>query len=93
MSVRLGNVTFDCADPVAVSEFWAAVLEKPVDPDGTEHFQSIGRRTGSPAYLFAHVPEPKQGKNRVHLDLKESAQFGMGPHGICLLYTSDAADE
>lgn len=70
MSVRLGNVTFDCADPVAVSEFWAAVLEKPVDPDGTEHFQSIGRRTGSPAYLFAHVPEPKQGKNRVHLDLR-----------------------
>ena len=70
MSVRLGNVTFDCADPVAVSAFWAEVLEKRVDPDGTPDFQSIGRKTGSPAYLFVQVPEGKEGKNRVHLDLR-----------------------
>lgn len=70
MSVRLGNVTFDCVDPVAVSEFWAAVLEKKIDPDGTEHFRSIGRKTGSPAYLFVEVPEAKHGKNRVHIDLR-----------------------
>jgi S-DNA-T family DNA segregation ATPase FtsK/SpoIIIE len=31
--------------------------------------------------------------NRVHLDLKESAQFGMGPHGICIGATGSGKSE
>ena len=26
MTVRIGNVTFDCADPDRVADFWAAAL-------------------------------------------------------------------
>jgi hypothetical protein len=70
MSLQLANVTFDCADPLAVSSFWSAALTRPVDEGASEFFASIGRgdasRTGM---FFIKVPEPRTVKNRVHLDL------------------------
>jgi hypothetical protein len=64
------NVTIDCVDPSRVAAFWAAATgyetadESPdfvrlraVDPRGVRHL------------LFFAVPEPKAGKNRVHVDL------------------------
>jgi hypothetical protein len=70
MTLRLANVTFDCADPVAVATFWSAALDRPVDPDPSEHFASIGMTAEQgPAWYFIHVPEPRTVKNRVHVDL------------------------
>ena len=91
------QVTFDCADPAGLREFWCAVLgyeiEKPpkgfatwdaaldawgvppearndksaaVDPDGR-----------GPRLFFQRVPEGKQAKNRVHLDVRAAP----GLHG------------
>jgi hypothetical protein len=70
--VKLGNITIDCADVLLVARFWSAVLERPLDQRSSEVFASIGgtdpERT-EPAWYFAKVPEAKQAKNRVHLDL------------------------
>jgi hypothetical protein len=70
--VRIGNVTFDCAEVLTVAGFWSAALDRPLDPGASEWFASIGGRDPertAPAWYFARVPEPKRTKNRVHLDL------------------------
>jgi hypothetical protein len=73
--LRLGNITFDCDDVMKVARFWSAALERPLDPRSSERFASIGGTDADrvqPAWYFAKVPEAKQAKNRVHLDLVAS---------------------
>ena len=60
------GITFDCADPVALSRFWAAVLERPEAVDADEW---VAKLPGEPSLLFCQVPEGKTAKNRVHIDL------------------------
>jgi Glyoxalase-like domain len=72
VAVRIGNVAFDCGDVLKVASFWSAVLDRPLDDGGGEAFASIGGTDGErrePAWYFNRVREPKQAKNRVHLDL------------------------
>jgi predicted enzyme related to lactoylglutathione lyase len=70
MSLTHKAVTFDCADATALSQFWSAVLGRPIDPDPAPFFASIGLGDSSRiAYMFIQVPEGKTAKNRVHLDL------------------------
>jgi hypothetical protein len=73
--VRLGNITFDCDDVLRVAEFWSAVLERPIDAGSSEVFASINgseATRGEPAWYFTKVPEPKQAKNRMHVDVVSS---------------------
>jgi hypothetical protein len=75
MTVRIGNVAFDCDDVLKVATFWSAVLERPLDKGSSEHFASIGGTDSErrePAWYFSNVPEPKRTKNRVHLDLVDA---------------------
>ena len=70
--MKVGNITFDCTDVLRVARFWSAVLERPLDERSGEHFASIGGTDPDriePAWYFARVPEGKQAKNRMHLDL------------------------
>jgi Glyoxalase-like domain len=75
MTVRLGNITFDCHDALVVGRFWSEALGRPLaeDPEPSEHFATIGAidhaPVDAPQWLFAKVPEQKVAKNRVHLDL------------------------
>jgi predicted enzyme related to lactoylglutathione lyase len=72
MELRLGNITIDCDDVLRVASFWSAALGRPLDDGSSERFASIGgtdRERAQPAWYFPKVPEPKQTKNRVHLDL------------------------
>ena len=70
MTLRLGNITLDCDDAVAVARVWSAALGRPVDDDPSESFASIGREDeGRPGWFFIKVPEGKAVKNRVHVDL------------------------
>src|ERR1700754_1447411 len=72
MTVRIGNIAFDCEDVLKVANFWSAVLERPLDNGSTALFASIGGTDGArrePAWYFNKVPETKRAKNRVHLDL------------------------
>ena len=72
MAARTGNIAFDCDDVLKLAAFWSAVLGRPLDQGSSEFFASIGGGDGErrePAWYFNKVPEPKQAKNRVHIDL------------------------
>jgi predicted enzyme related to lactoylglutathione lyase len=68
MSVTLNHITIDCADAEQVAGFWSSVLEERVDAGASPDFATITSRT-SASWMFVKVPESKQVKNRVHVDL------------------------
>jgi predicted enzyme related to lactoylglutathione lyase len=73
MSLRAANITFDCDDALVVGRFWSAALRRPLDPDASSGFATIGRQDPDPAqpnWFFAQVPEERVSKNRVHVDLE-----------------------
>jgi predicted enzyme related to lactoylglutathione lyase len=78
MSLRIANVTFDCADPITLSSFWSKAFERPVDADPSPDFASISAKDDEPApsLFFIKVPEAKAVKNRVHVDLAADDRHG-----------------
>ena len=72
--VRELQVTFDCAEPVRVAQFWAEVLgyEATVPtPEEPGSWAVCADPTGKgPRMYFQRVPEGKVVKNRVHLDVR-----------------------
>ena len=67
--LRLANVTFDCADPRRLADFWSQAIGYSIK-DANAHFAALmPPAPGSPTLLFLRVPEPRTVKNRVHLDL------------------------
>ncbi len=71
MSIKVGFTTFDCRDPRAVAEFWAAALSYEIDAPNEAAGEILleDPRGEGPSLGFMKVPEPKVVKNRVHLDL------------------------
>jgi hypothetical protein len=72
MTVTVAHITFDAADAAALAEFWSGVLERPVDEGATDGFATIGMSGAEPmrpVFMFIQVPEPRTGKNRIHVDL------------------------
>jgi predicted enzyme related to lactoylglutathione lyase len=70
--VSLLVVVVDCRDPQRQAEFWAQALGYKVSQRNPDEFQvSDPAGAGGPLY-FMKVPEPKVGKNRLHLDLVTS---------------------
>jgi hypothetical protein len=71
---RISHTSFDALDAYAQSVFWSQVLdftEDPDDPNLPGHEEClIMSRDGSQLVLFITVPDGKQVKNRVHLDLR-----------------------
>jgi catechol-2,3-dioxygenase len=68
MANRITAIAIDCADPELLAGFWTAILGWQVT-ERDEGIVSIGA-PGSPVGIdFLKVPEAKQVKNRVHLDL------------------------
>ncbi|MFJ8853136.1 VOC family protein [Streptomyces sp. NPDC102437] len=64
-------VTLDCVDTEAQANFWLGALA-PLDYRRGFHgppYLSLVGPAPAPTLLLQHVPEPKQGKNRMHLDL------------------------
>ena len=81
---RLRDIVIDCAHPGSLARFWAAALDgyavAPYDEAEIERLRSLGivdleddptvLLVGPGPRLFLQlVPEGKQAKNRVHLDL------------------------
>ncbi|MEU5843226.1 VOC family protein [Rhodococcus sp. NPDC047139] len=84
------QITFDCADPGSLAEFWAEALGYEIQkPPGSftswdDALDAMGvppeRRNDAsavvdpdeagPRLFFQKVPEGKQAKNRVHLDVR-----------------------
>ena len=66
MTPTLTSITFDCVDAARLAGFWAAVLDRPVADGASAGYAVLA---GTPAWSFLQVPEPKQAKNRMHVDL------------------------
>jgi hypothetical protein len=78
MTSTFTDLAIDCADPDGLARFWCSVLDYEVrgedegvvtigpsdQPDGKSH-----RGPVPPTLTFAHVPEGKIVKNRLHLDV------------------------
>jgi predicted enzyme related to lactoylglutathione lyase len=65
----------DCADPTALVRFWTAALGYTVaDDDDPNEVLIAPKDGGGPRLLFLRVPEGKQVKNRLHLDLRPNGQ-------------------
>jgi hypothetical protein len=78
MASKLTELAIDCADPSSLARFWCSVLDYEVQDEDDETV-TIGstvvpggrERLGPvpPTLTFAHVPEGKTVKNRIHLDV------------------------
>jgi glyoxalase superfamily protein len=65
------NVSFDCADPYTLAQFWSEVIGHPVHPDSTPGDPEVViEPPAGPRLYFQAVPEPKTVKNRVHVCLQ-----------------------
>jgi hypothetical protein len=78
MASEFTELAIDCADPDGLARFWCSVLSyevqdeddgvvtigSPMVPEGKRHLGPV-----PPTLTFAHVPEGKTVKNRLHLDV------------------------
>jgi hypothetical protein len=83
MTSKFTELAIDCADPGGLARFWCSVLDyevqgeddgtvtigSPIVPEGKNHPGPV-----PPTLTFAHVPEGKTVKNRLHLDLRPADQ-------------------
>lgn len=65
------NVAIDCADAYRLARFWSEVTGCPLHPQDEpgDHETQVMLPEG-PVLYFNQVPEPKRGKNRLHLCLR-----------------------
>jgi len=73
MPSRIAGIALDAANPKLLAAFWCAVLDwevVPEDSDGDELVSIAPRDRTGPSMDIIAVPEPKAGKNRLHLDLR-----------------------
>ncbi|MFJ4923335.1 VOC family protein [Streptomyces sp. NPDC088725] len=74
MALRMCQIAIDAADPAALARFWAEALDQQVfvDSDGDVIVASDAHTF--PGLIFVPVPEAKQVKNRLHIDLAADNQ-------------------
>ncbi len=74
MTCFVSHTTVDSQNAFALSNWWKGVLDyvdDPTDPNEPGHEEClIMSRDGFHRLLFIEVPEIKEGKNRLHLDLR-----------------------
>ena len=69
MGLTVGMVTIDCAEPQKLAEFWTAALGVGVQGDYGDFVFLQRPADGGPVLGLQRVPEPRSGKNRIHVDL------------------------
>lgn len=62
----------DAQDPVELGRWWSNALGWVVVNDDPDEYEIRPSPDSLPGLLFAAVPEPKSGKNRLHLDFRPS---------------------
>ena len=69
MAPRVHSIIVDCRDASSQARWWATVLGYHATERNTGEFAVTDpSRVGTPLY-FMNVPEPKTGKNRLHIDI------------------------
>ena len=72
MNLSLLAISLDADDAGRLADFWAQLLDRPVDDGASPDFASIGLSaagSGTEVWMFHSVPESKVAKNRSHVDL------------------------
>jgi predicted enzyme related to lactoylglutathione lyase len=71
VTLGVAALTFDCADPAGLADFWGKVLGRPVSQGPTPENMVVDATdpASGPRLFFQKVPESKTVKNRLHLDL------------------------
>jgi Glyoxalase-like domain len=71
VTIGFGQVVIDSRRAHEIAAFWSALLDRPVNDGANQFFALIPASEDRtfPALMFLGVPEPRQGKNRLHLDL------------------------
>jgi hypothetical protein len=78
MTSKFTELAIDCADPSGLARFWCSALDYEVQEDddgivaiGSPMVPDGKNRPGPvpPTLTFAHVPEGKTVKNRLHIDV------------------------
>ena len=64
------DIVIDCADPESLAAFWAAALGYRSVGFGDPYFLLLPAQRAYPPVILQRVPEPKQGKARIHFDLR-----------------------
>src|SRR3984893_9678165 len=68
MALKVEMITFDCAEPAVLAQWWAEQFDGQTRELIPGEFVAVARAEG-PTLGFQKVPDPTPGKNRVHLDL------------------------
>ncbi len=76
MSTRLSEIVVDCVEPVAMAHWWGEALgwSSSTTEEGERLLHPPAGDDTTPALLFDTAPEPKQTKNRVHVDLASQSR-------------------
>src|SRR5439155_24496760 len=100
LSTRLVTLCFDANDPLGLARFWAATLHWDIHNETDDEIGLVPTDGTRFQFLFLPVPEPKTGKNRIHLDLvSESVEHqsemvdrlvGLGARPVDIGQSSDA---
>ena len=71
MTIGFGQVVIDSRRADEIAAFWSALVDRPVKDGANQFFALVpASEDGTfPTLMFLGVPEPRQGKNRLHLDL------------------------
>jgi predicted enzyme related to lactoylglutathione lyase len=69
MSARLYTVVIDSEDPAVLARFWAEVLDWKIVYEQPDEVVIAQAEDTYPGLVFGSVPERKQVKNRLHIDL------------------------
>ncbi|MFC7625406.1 VOC family protein [Microlunatus sp. GCM10028923] len=67
--MHFGQIVIDSAEPTTLAGFYADLVGRPVADGGNAFMAQIHGDGGFPSLMFLAVPEPRTGKNRLHLDL------------------------
>ena len=65
----VSTIMIDCNDLDAMTTFWCSALGLEEKVRYPNYVWLSGVSSSGPALAFQRVPEPRQGKNRIHLDL------------------------
>jgi len=67
---RLSHIVIDCTDPERLAQFWTEALGIEIAAHWNQYVILTPTSEGAPALAFQAVPEAKQTKNRMHVDLE-----------------------
>jgi predicted enzyme related to lactoylglutathione lyase len=70
VSVAGIEIVLDCHDPESLAPFWAAALGYRIQGYREPYLALVPESGDAPRLVLQRVPEPRPGKNRMHIDIK-----------------------